>query len=133
MEGIKTDKTVLKKFGLIMASCFILVSLIMSLKHNNTAPLAAVTSLCLILVMFIAPGSLKYIYIIWMKLAFILSWINTRLLLCIIFYLILYPIGLFMRLFNIDLLERRFIPANASYWKPKETREFSASDYQKRF
>ncbi|MGM0579215.1 MAG: SxtJ family membrane protein [Bacteroidota bacterium] len=41
---------------------------------------------------------------LWMKLAHILGWINTRILLSLIFYLFLTPIALFSRLFTKDPL-----------------------------
>jgi len=68
-----------------------------------------------------------------MKLAFVLGWVNTRILLCIIFYLIFSPLGLIMRIFRIDLLDRRFNCATESYWKAKSSKEFSQADYQRRF
>ncbi|WP_296622206.1 SxtJ family membrane protein [Marivirga sp.] len=41
---------------------------------------------------------------LWMKLALILGWINTRIILSLIFYLFLTPIALFSRLFTKDPL-----------------------------
>lgn len=46
------------------------------------------------------PNSLKRIYQGWMYFALVIGWINTRLLLAIVFFLIITPIGLFMRLFG---------------------------------
>ncbi|MDP3041954.1 MAG: SxtJ family membrane protein [Candidatus Omnitrophota bacterium] len=74
---------------------------------------------------------LKYIYILWMRLAYILSWVNTRILLVIIFYLVFSPIGLFMRLFRIDPLERKFRRLNVSYWKPKAGKRVLPTDYHR--
>ena len=54
-----------------------------------------------------------------MKLSFILAWINTRLILIVIFYLIFAPIGIAMRLFRLDLLDRKIDKNTASYWKNK--------------
>ena len=74
---------------------------------------------------------LKYVYILWMRLAYILSWINTRILLVIIFYLVFSPIGLFMRLFRIDHLERNFGRLKDSYWKPKAGKRALPVDYHR--
>ncbi|MFH1191633.1 MAG: SxtJ family membrane protein [Candidatus Omnitrophota bacterium] len=74
---------------------------------------------------------LKYIYILWMRLAYILSWINTRILLGIIFYLVFSPVGLFVRLFRIDPLERNFGRLKHSYWKPKAGKESLPVDYHR--
>lgn len=68
-----------------------------------------------------------------MRFALVLSWVNTRLILLIIFYLIFTPIGLAMRLFGIDLLERKSDKNKKSYWKKKEKKSFSRLDYERQF
>jgi len=47
------------------------------------------------------------------------------------FYLIFTPLGLFMRLFNIDLLEIR--KEKDTYWKKKEKMDFNPVNYERRF
>lgn len=74
---------------------------------------------------------IKPVYIVWMRFAFILGWINTRIILVILFYLIFTPVGLFMRLFRIDLLERK--NKEGTYWKKKEKVEFNPLNYERRF
>jgi len=59
----------------------------------------------------LAPG-----YKIWMRLATVLGWINTRILLGLIFYLIFTPVGLVMRLSGRDPLTQRIDRAADSYW-----------------
>tara|TARA_B100000242_G_C42775960_1_gene361265 strand:- start:77 stop:484 length:408 start_codon:yes stop_codon:yes gene_type:complete len=51
------------------------------------------------------PKKLNLIYIIWMKIGFILSWINSRLILFLIFLLVLLPISLISKLFKYDPLK----------------------------
>ncbi len=69
----------------------------------------------------------------WMKLAFVLSWINTRLILCLMFYLIFTPIGLILKLLRKDLLELKIDKAGETYWKKKERRELGIASYEKQF
>ncbi len=82
---------------------------------------------------FAAPDSLRLAYIGWMRLAFILGWINTRIILAFVFYLILTPIGVAMRIFGKDLMERRLEKDKVSYWLPKDEKEFSKADYERQF
>jgi hypothetical protein len=72
------------------------------------------------------------VYIFWMRLAFILGWINTRIILFIIFYLIFTPIGIVLRIFGIDLLDRKIERDKESYWKKIEKKDMH-SDYQRQF
>ena len=63
----------------------------------------------------VLPIVLKPVYAVWMKLAHVLGWINTRLLLGIVFYFLVMPIGLLMRLFGGDPMHRKFDEKLASY------------------
>ena len=47
-----------------------------------------------------APRALVPLYKPWMRLAEALGWLNTRILLILIFYLVVTPIGLVLRLFR---------------------------------
>ena len=62
-----------------------------------------------------------------------MAWINTRLILFIVFYLIFTPLGLVMRLFGADLLERKIDKRKDSYWLKKEKKAFVSSDYDRQF
>lgn len=133
MDKIRTDKATLRKFGLTMAICFGVIALIIFLKHKHSVVPVSVVAVFFLLAAFGVPGSLKYVYIVWMKLAFVLGWFNTRLILCIIFYLIFFPVGLIMRLCRIDVLERKFDRSGSSYWKAKEKKSRSLADYERQF
>lgn len=61
------------------------------------------------------PTGLRIVYSPWMKLAHVLGWINTRLILGLVFYGLMAPIGLVMRLFGYDPLRRRWEPTRDSY------------------
>jgi len=73
---------------------------------------------------------LKPVYIAWMKFVYLFGWVNTRLMLIIIFYLVFTPIGLVMRLCGVDPLERKINKKEKSYWKKKE---LSKPNYERQF
>jgi hypothetical protein len=131
MDPIKTGKITLKKFGFLMAGVFFFISLVIFIKHRQIFLPTTVIALLFTGMAIFIPVSLKYFYIVWLKLAYLLSWFNTRLLLCVIFYCIFTPIGLFMRLFRIDLLERKFDNAFDSYWKTKAGKRMLPNDYHR--
>lgn len=132
MDKHKVDKITLKRFGIMMAVVFLILSGLFFFKQKYAiAVINFVVSCILFIIGFVFPVLLKPIYIIWMRFAYILSWINTRIILVILFYLVFTPLGLIMRLFNVDLLERN--KAGATYWKKKEKADFDVSDYERRF
>lgn len=57
----------------------------------------------------------------WFKLAHVLGWLNTRILLALVFYLFLFPVALVVKLFNKDGLKLKnkdvscFSPRNHTY------------------
>ena len=63
----------------------------------------------LIIISLINPLLLFRVYKGWMKLGFILGWINSRIILSLVFYLILLPISLLMKIFNYDPLMKKRI------------------------
>ena len=50
------------------------------------------------------PRLLSYPYRGWMKLGYILGWLNSRLILGLIFILVLFPMAIFMKFFGYDPL-----------------------------
>lgn len=47
-----------------------------------------------------APGSLKPVYRGWMRVGMAVGWVNTRVLLTLVFFVVVTPMGLVMRLFG---------------------------------
>ena len=60
----------------------------------------------LVFLAVVSPKSLKYPYKIWMFLGLGLGWINSRIILGIIFILVLQPISLIMKVFGYDPLKK---------------------------
>jgi membrane protein required for beta-lactamase induction len=58
----------------------------------------------------------------WMVVVRALAWINARIILTVVFYLILTPVGLVRRLMGYDPLNRRLDPNAATYHVPRERR-----------
>ncbi len=93
------------------------------------APLIALTGLSLA---YKWPALLRPVYLGWMYAAFPIGWTVSHLLLALIYYLMVTPIGLFMRLAGSDPLRRRLDPTAESYWlERRPTKE--AARYFKQF
>jgi membrane-associated phospholipid phosphatase len=133
MEKMDLNKNNLKKFGITMGMAFLIIALILVIRHkHNLLPLFSL-SIAFFILAFTLPVYLNPVYILWMRLAFILGWINTRLLLLVIFYLVFTPIGLVIKIFRADLLDRRIDRHQESYWRAKEEVDFKQSNYERQF
>ena len=63
----------------------------------------------------VAPGTLQPVYVGWMKFGHVMNWINTRLILGILFYGIFLPFGMIMRLLGKDPMHRKLDEAVSTY------------------
>lgn len=133
MKQISPDKNDLRKFSVTMFVALAIIGTFLIFRHKESYAWFYSAGSLLLLTGIFAPGALKPVYIIWMKLALMLSWINTRLILLVIFYLIFTPVGLIIKLFNADLLDKRIEKNRESYWRKVEARRFSPQDHERQF
>jgi hypothetical protein len=61
------------------------------------------------------PSALRPVYTTWMKIGHVLGWINTRIILGVLFYIMILPMGLIMRLFGKDPMARKRDDSISSY------------------
>lgn len=75
------------------------------------------------------PRSFRRVYVGWMLLMFPFGWLISHALLAIIFYLVMMPIALVMRLVGYDPLQRKFDRTARTYW----TKRAADSDVRRYF
>ena len=61
------------------------------------------------------PATLRPVYTTWMKIGHGIGWVNTRIILGILFYVLILPMGLVMRLFGNDPMARKRDESASSY------------------
>ena len=81
------------------------------------AVLAAVAGI-LGIVGVISPNLLRWIYVIWMVLAFPVGWMVFQVSLVVLYFGVFTPFGWIMRLGGRDPLDLKFDSAAESYWHP---------------
>ena len=94
--------------------------------------LMGLTLLILPIVAF-SPIILRPVFKLWLKVAHVIGWFNTQLLLSIVFILIFTPTGLVMRLLQKDPMKRKML-AEKTYWEPYELEGLKdKSRYERQF
>ncbi len=81
---------------------------------------------------YFLPRAMKPIYVTWMALAMPIGWVVSHLLLLGVYYVVLTPIGLLMRLFGYDPMQRQFDRTATTYWTPHDP-ETEAARYLKQY
>jgi len=106
-----------RKFGLTTGAIIIVLFglLIPWLFNLNFVKWPWILGGVLILWGLLAPTTLKPVYVGWMKFGNVMNWINTRIILGILFYGIFLPIGVVMRLFGKDSMHRKLDRQLSSY------------------
>jgi uncharacterized membrane protein len=113
----KMNKQKLRNFGLTIGSIVaILFGLLFPWLFNNSSPTWPwVIAATLWIWALILPATLEPIYHGWMKVGYTLGWINTRIILGIMFYTLFFLVGLLMKAISYDPMSRKIDKSIASY------------------
>ena len=129
-DVVTTDasKQELRKFGFIMGAMFaLLFGLLFPWIFDKTAENWPIWPFIVLAIFWalalIAPQILKPINEIWLKIGNVLGWINSRIILGIMFFALIFPIGLILKLFGKDSMNRKFNDSIKSYRRNTKPRK----------
>lgn len=122
ISELDTSVKSLRKFAFVIGLAFLLIAAGMWLSGTSHLRMFVLVGMggLLILSGAICPGVLAGIYRIWMGVALALGWVVSRILLCLIFYLVIAPIGLLARLSGKEFLMKNTGQRRESYWIRKD-------------
>jgi len=135
IKQLKTGDRDLRKFGLLVGGVCVLLGLLFLWRHPGRSPYFLWPGGILMALGVVVPRALKWVYVAWMSLAFVLGFIMAHVILTLFFFLVITPIGLAARLFGQDFLSLKLDRAARSYWLPREPKLKSKSpaDYERQF
>jgi len=105
-----------RSFGIVMASFFTIVALIPLFGGHGVRVWAMLVSLAFLFATVMAPASLTTLNRWWLKFGLLLHSIISPIVLGVVFFGVVTPIGLLMRALGKDLLKMQYDKAAASYW-----------------
>jgi hypothetical protein len=121
----------LRSFGLLVGGVFAVIGLWPAVFRGEPLRLWALVSAGLLIgPALLVPQILKSVYQVWMVLGHVLGWINTRIILSLIFYAVFTPAGVLMRLFKNDPMRRKPEPSAESYRVVRQPRPGSHMKHQ---
>ncbi len=133
LKEIKSNKTECRKFGItIGVFLFLLAALLFGFTKEFYPIITSIAGL-LIIAGIVFPNILKPLQIAWMGFATILGYIMSRVIIIILFYFVVTPIGLVAKLFGKDFLDRKLDRSSDSYWQYREVKEYDPRDTEKQF
>lgn len=110
----------LRNFGFLVGGLLVLLSWPLGRKGFAVAPYFLAVGGLGLLAALVRPSALEPFERYWMKFAKALGRINTAVILTLLYYLVLTPYGLLVRLFTGDPVDRDFEKDARSYWKRRE-------------
>ena len=133
IKHIKTGKKDLRSFGVTIGIILLLVAGFLFYKEKESFQIFLYIAGTFIGLGLIIPIILKPIYIAWMTFAVVLGWFMTRVILSLLFYAIITPIGLVLRIFGKDFLELKKQAVQGSYWNQRDSNLEKNQNYEKQF
>ena len=137
----KPTQRQLRQFGWICLVVFAALGMLIYARHSvfrihldvSTARVLAVVlvgfGLMCAFAAIVAPGILRPLYIALTLITLPIGYVVSFVILAIMFYGVITPIGLFMRLIGRDTMQRKLQPELATYWEPRQP----VSDTQRYF
>ena len=135
IKTLDTSSKEIRKFALVIAIAMGVIGIFISLKTHNldvSIWLWGIGLLFLILG-FILPIILRPVYSLWMLLAYFIGGIVSRVILTVLFYVVLTPIGLVLRLLGKDILNQKLDKNQKSYWVKKNLSSISKEQFKKMY
>ena len=133
IKQLKTGDRDLRKFGLMVGGVFAALGLLFLWRHPGRSPYFLIPGGTLVLMGAVLPRALRWVYIGWMSVAFVLGFVMAHVILTLFFYLVITPVGLVARLVGKDFLSLKLDRAAKSYWLPREQKVCKPEDYERQF
>ncbi|MGB9178646.1 MAG: SxtJ family membrane protein [Pyrinomonadaceae bacterium] len=133
-----TDKTVVtdsqaRKTSLIVAGVLLLIAAWNYHRGRMTIVYVLGGIGCALLIIgLLLPPVARAFHTLWMRLAAILGYVNSRVLLTLLYYLFMTPYGLISRLIGRDPLDRRG-PQRETYWIEREQTRQTREKFERIF
>ena len=123
----------LRKFGLTVGGAFVVLAAVSWWRGHELPPrVLATLGIALFVPGLVFPSVLGPVQRAWMGLATVLGHVNTRILLTVIYYAVMTPVGFVMRLFH-DPLDRALTDGRASQWMRRTPQPVELGRYERQF
>lgn len=105
-----------RKFGILFGFIFLIIFFWPGLSGSNFKVWPLIVSIIFFIITFIKPIIFKPFNIAWIKFGEILGLIIAPLVMALVYFMILTPVSLVVRIFGKDLLGLKFSKKKDTYW-----------------
>jgi multisubunit Na+/H+ antiporter MnhG subunit len=135
MRDTSQSRRDLVRFAYVIAGMLLVLAVLSYfLGRHSSRPLWLSGAAVVIIILSLRfHGVLKPLHTVWMIVAFTMGWIVSRIVLTLLFFFIITPIGLLMRFFGKDILQRKIDRQRRSYWIKRQKTELTPERYERQF
>ena len=132
IKSIRSEVKDLRNFGIMIGAILFLVSTLLFFKGQDKYQIFTYAAGFVFVAGFMTPILFWPFYMIWMIFATILGWFMTRVILSLLYYVLMTPIGMLSKFLGNDFLELKNND-NESYWNKRNKKSELNQDYEKQF
>ncbi len=132
-KEIKSGRKELREFGLTIGTILVILGGVAIWRGKPIYPYFLVFGIVFVGTGIILPQILKFPQKIWMGLAVIFGFFMSRIVLAVLFYVVITPIGIITRIFGKDILDQRIDRSAGSYWKMRNPAAKTKESYQNQY
>jgi hypothetical protein len=139
MEIVKSIKKIKgspkdwRTFGLVIGALFLLLAISLWYRHHYGYENILIISGLFLIPAAISPFLLFFPYKLWMSFAVVLSWITTILILLILYFLIITPLGFILRKAGYQFSGIFDTSNKGSYWLANTRKKPKIEDYEHQY
>ena len=133
IRDIKSGKRELRQFGITIGVVLGLLCGLLLLRGKAYYPYFLAISVTFIVLGLTSPTLLKPVQKIWMAIAILIGHSITGLILILLYYLVVTPIGILAKVFGKKFLDLKLSRDADSYWIEKATVKFDKRRYEQQF
>ena len=133
IKNLDASPKKIREFGLLVGGVFLALGALLAWRGRPHAPVFFAFGGFLVLFGLARPVLLRPLYRVWMIFAILMGWVMSRVLLTVLFYIAITPIGVWIRLSGKDLLDLKFKDGRGSYWKLRKGGDGKKEDCEKQY
>ncbi len=131
----KPSSRELRMFAVLLMVFFAIVAGIWKFKSSETTGPAILVSVAwtIGLLGLAIPQAVRWVYVGWMAAVFPIGWVVSHLLLAVIFFGVIMPIGLILRVLGRDPMRKMLDRSATTYWIARPTEPTDSQRYFRQF
>ncbi|MFC1799643.1 SxtJ family membrane protein [Candidatus Eisenbacteria bacterium] len=133
IRSIRSGRRDLRRFGITMCIALAVLAVLLFWRGKGVYVYAGLLSPVFLILGLAAPVALRPVHKVWMSLAIVLGWFMTRVILSLVFFLGVTPVGVLGRLFGKKFLDVRMQDSRETYWIRREHADEDPARYERQY